>query len=195
MITNIIDKPAMNIVGLTLHTSFKNGRNNYEIPLFFHEVLDKKKLESVSNRLNDNQLCVFKMKDHDPDFEYIMGVEVKSGESIPDNMDYFTLPSNKYVALEIVKRGPNDVGNAFEYIYKKWIPNSFYIPAGEPAFIYYDNEFFDIYNKEGYSGNPKATIYVPIKHLYIKRLISFFRFRNSVHHAKSKRKQTLQHMN
>jgi predicted transcriptional regulator YdeE len=58
----------MQVVGITLKTSFKNDRNKTEIPPFFHRVLQEGKLELVPDRLNSNQLCVFEMKKGDRDF-------------------------------------------------------------------------------------------------------------------------------
>lgn len=174
METKIIEKPAIQVVGITLKTSFKDERNKIEIPPFFHKVLEERKLDSVSDRLNTNQLCVFEMKKDNPDFNYTMGVEVNKTNNAPQEMTKMVLPAGKYVAVKIIKRGPEDVGSAFGYIFKEFIPNSIYIPTGEPAFIYYDEEFFSIYNVKGYAGNPLATVYVPIKPLFVKRLLNFF---------------------
>lgn len=173
METKIIEKPEMFIVGITLKTSFKDDRNKTEIPPFFHHVLEEGKLEQVPQRINTNQLCVFEMKKDNPDFNYTMGVEVSETSKSPHEMTKITLPASKYVAIKIIKRGPEDVGKAFGYIYKEFIPNSIYIPTGEPAFIYYDDEFFSIYNKKGYAGNPLATVYVPVKPLFIKKALNF----------------------
>lgn len=174
----ITEKPEMTVVGITLKTSFKNDRNKTEIPPFFHQVLEDGKLETVPNRLNNNQLCVFGMKKDNPDFNYTMGVEVLKTENAPTEMTKLKLPASKYASIKTIKRGPEDVGRAFGHIFKEFIPNSIYIPTGEPAFIYYDDEFFSIYNKKGYAGNPLATVFVPIKPLFIKRLMNFAGIKN-----------------
>lgn len=173
METKIIEKTEMTVVGITLKTSFKDDRNKTEIPPFFHHVLEEGKLNKVPDRLNANQLCVFEMKKDNPDFNYTMGVEVSNAKNAPAEMTKLKLPASKYVAIKIIKRGPEDVGRAFGYIYKEFIPNSIYIPTGEPAFIYYDDEFFSIYNEKGYAGNPLATVYVPIRPLFIKQALNF----------------------
>lgn len=41
-----------------------------------------------------------------------------------------------------------------------------------PAFIYYVEELFKVYHKHGYPGNPMATVFVPIKPLYIIHLLN-----------------------
>jgi AraC family transcriptional regulator len=177
METKIIDKPEMLIVGITLKTSFKEDRNKTEIPPFFHRVLEEGKLEQVPDRLNTNQLCVFEMKRDNPDFNYTMGVEVSKTDNALDEMTKLSLAASKYAAIKTIKRGPEDVGRAFGYIYKEFIPDSIYIPTGEPAFIYYDDEFFSIYNEKGYAGNPLATVYVPVKPLFIKKVLNFLRIK------------------
>lgn len=160
--------------GITLKTSFKDERNKTDIPPFFHKTLEDGKLELVPDRINKNQLCVFEMKKGNPDFIYTMGVEVDNISNISEiSMTKLLLPASKYVAVKIIKRGPEDVGKAFGYIFKDFIPNSVFVPTGKPAFIYYDDEFFSIYNKMGYAGNPLVTAYVPVKSLFIKRLINF----------------------
>jgi len=159
----VVNKSEMKIVGLVLHTSFKDGMNKKEIPPFFHKVLEEKKLDNVPNRLNQNQLCVFKMENHSPNLDYVMGVEVNSLKNIPEGMESMVLSESMYASLKIVKRGPEDVGKAFETILSNWIPKSNYIPTGTPGFIYYDDEFFSVFNEKGYDGNPLATVFVPVK--------------------------------
>jgi predicted transcriptional regulator YdeE len=169
----VVEKSAMRVIGLTLHTSFKDGRNKTEIPPFFHKVLDEGLLDRVPDRLNANQLCVFKMERNNPDFDYTMGVEVSKADDLPESMELIYLPAAKYVTVKTVKRGPEDVGKAFEFIFKSWIPGSIYMPSGKPAFIYYDYAFFEVFNQYGYAGNPEATVFVPIKPLFIKRILGF----------------------
>jgi predicted transcriptional regulator YdeE len=141
METEIIERPAMHVVGLTLKTSFTHERNKTEIPPFFHKVLEEHQLDTISDRLNTYQLCVFEMKKDNPDFNYTMGVEVTESNNAPEIFSRLILPSSSYVLVKIVKRGPEDVGEAFGYIYREWIPNSIFIPTGEPAFIYYEDVF------------------------------------------------------
>ncbi len=171
----IITKNEMKIIGLVLHTSFTNEKSKKEIPPFFHKVLEEKKLEEIPNRINENQLCIFKMTRNCPDFDYVMGVEVSNTDKIPQGMESVLLSKSDYASLTIVKKGPEDVGKAFEHILKNWIPKSIYIPTGAPGFIYYDDRFFSIFNKNGYEGNPQATVYVPIKPFLTKRILKFLR--------------------
>ena len=176
----MIEKPEMHVAGISLQTSFTNDRNKKEIPPFFHHVLEEGKLERVPDRLNTHQLCVFEMKKDNPDFNYTMGVEVSQFSNAPAEMTRLTLPASLYVSIKIIKRGPEDVGRAFGYIYKEFIPGSIYVPTGEPAFIYYDDEFFSVFNEKGYAGNPMATVYVPVKPLFVKKMLNSLGIKNFV---------------
>ena len=159
----IITKKAFKVVGLELYTSFKDGRNRAEIPQFFHKVLAEARLENVPNRVNQNQLCLFKFKKGSPDFLYIMGVEVESNHEIPAGMTSVDIPASQYARATIIKRGAEDVGRVFEYINQEWLPQSAYIPGNSPAFIYYDDRFFSVFYERGYEGQPVADVYFPVK--------------------------------
>jgi len=115
------------------------------------------------------------MAKDNPDFDYTMGVEVDNVNKIPQGMRTLVLPKGQYISLTFVKRGPDDVEQAFGYLFKTWMPKSTFIPTGTPLFIYYDDRFFSIFNKKGYVGNPIATIYVPIKPFFIKKILKFLR--------------------
>jgi predicted transcriptional regulator YdeE len=93
----------MHVIGLTLHTSFNDGRNKTEIPPFFHKVLEEGLLDRVPDRLNANQLCVFKMERNNPDFDYTMGVEVSKADGLPESMALIRLPAAKYVTVKNCK--------------------------------------------------------------------------------------------
>jgi AraC family transcriptional regulator len=159
----IIAKNEIKVVGLVLHTSFKDDRHATEIPPFFHKVLEEGKLNKVPNRIDQNQLCIFRREEGSPDFDYIMGVEVSNFDEIPEGMEQITLPKSVYVSMTIVKRGPEDVGKGFGYLMEGWLPESGYVPAGDP-FIYYDDRFFSVFNEHGYDGNPVADINIPVKY-------------------------------
>jgi predicted transcriptional regulator YdeE len=112
---NPANSKDVKVVGLC-STSFQDGRNKTEIPPFFHQVLKEGKLANVPHRLNQNQLCIFKMARHSPDLDYIMGVEVEQVEELPAGMESITLPQGEYVVMTIVKRGQRMWGRGHGYI-------------------------------------------------------------------------------
>lgn len=158
----IVQREKMKVVGMCLHTSFLNGQSKKDIPEFFHNVLEQKKFEKIPGRKNNNQLCIFRFKKNTPEFDYIMGTEIIESDNIPGNMELIYFPESEYVSLKIIKRGHEDVGRAFKYIIGEWLPKSEYEAANIPGFIYYDQDFFSVFHRDGYAGNPSATIYVPI---------------------------------
>jgi predicted transcriptional regulator YdeE len=160
---DIVTKDDMHVIGLVLHTSFQEGRQAREIPPFFHTVAEEKKWDGVPNRINANQVCIFKTQPDSPEFDYMISVEVSSLDEIPEGMESLTLPASDYVAMPFVKRGNADGMSAINYIMKEWLPTSGYAPKPTPVFIYYDDErFFSIYHQQGYAGNPVGEFYVPV---------------------------------
>ncbi len=159
----ISEKEKMVVSGIELKTSFAEGRQAREIPPFFHGNYGNKVLSNIPGRINENTLCVFFRKPESPDFTYFMGVETDSESIKADGLISHVIEAKTYASLEIIKRGNEDVGRAFALIVEDWLPESGWQLADGPAFIYYDQRFKSIYEAEGYSGNPPATVYVPIK--------------------------------
>lgn len=159
---HIVSKGEIRVVGLTIDTSFARGRQAREIPPFFHDTFESGILETVPDRINNNQLCVFIMKPDSPDFTYFMGVEISKNAQVPEGFKEITLSSAKYASMKIIKRGNADVSAAFKYLLKEWSSTSGYSIAKTPAYIYYDEQFSKIYQNKGYKGNPPATLFVPI---------------------------------
>lgn len=160
---HIVHKNTIHVTGVALRTSFQNNQHAGEVPPFFHRILAEQTLERVPHRINRNQLCVFLRQKDSPVFDYVMGVEVDTENAVPAGMRHLTLPAGDYARATIIKRGPQDVGAAFSSIYEHWLPASAYGPTGAPGFVYYDDRFFSIFNREGYAGNPVADVYVPIQ--------------------------------
>ena len=159
----ITEKKEIKIVGLTLRSSFENGKSQRDIPEFFHRNIEEKSFENISNRINNNQLCIFRFRNNSPVFDYTMGVEVGEFDLIPENMERIILPPLKYASLSIIKKGHEDVGAAFRYLMEEWLVDSGYKLSPSPGFIYYDESFFSVFNKYGYEGNPPATVYLPVE--------------------------------
>ena len=158
----IVNKSDIQVVGITLSTSFKEGQSKKDIPPFFHKTLHEGTLENVPNKLNQNLMCVFLVKPDSPDFTYAIAKEVSSLENLPDGMMPLKLPASTYASVEIIKNGYNDVAPVFKYILEKWTVENGYLPAKQPGFIYYDDRFIPGYIESGYSDQSVATIFVPI---------------------------------
>ena len=150
------------LIGVMISTSMKDGKQKDEIPPFFHKVYDEKTLDIIKNRKDSNQYCVFRFKENGQDFDYIIAAEVNDFSEIPENMVSMTLPSNEYVKLPFIKRGNKDGLAAFGFILNDWLPKSGYSQLKAPAFIYYDERFFSVFDKVGYNGEPIGELNIPI---------------------------------
>ena len=159
----IVKRDYMKVAGVTIETTLMKGQSKKEIPPFFHRTLDEKKLDDIPNTLNNNKFCVFEFTPNSPNFKYTMGVEVEAESTVNQTYSSLEFPSYDYATLEIVKRGHDDVKLGIDYILEHWLPESGYVLGDLPSFVYYDHRFFDIFNIQGYAGNPVATIYLPIK--------------------------------
>ena len=160
---NVVARDEVDVIGLVLHTSFQEERSKDEIPPFFHGVLKKGLLDVVPHRLNNNKMCVFRLKPGSPDFDYMIGVEVSQVGEIPEGMEHLTIPAHDYAMMPFIKRGHADGMQAFARLTQEWLPASNYTMAPSPIFIYYDEEdFFSIYNTQGYDGNPVGKFFLPV---------------------------------
>ena len=160
---SMVKRDEINVIGLVLHTSFQDERSKEEIPPFWHEVLEKGKLDEVPNRINDSKMCVFRLTPGAPDFDYMVSVEVSEWGDIPEGMEHLTIPAHEYAMMPFIKRGHADGMQAFARLTQEWLPGSNYTMSPSPIFIYYDEEdFFSIYNTQGYDGNPVGKFFIPI---------------------------------
>jgi predicted transcriptional regulator YdeE len=159
----IVTREESEIVAFVLHTTFVGEQQARDVPPFFHNIMDNNLLESIPNRINKNHICLFDKKQDSPDFDYYMGVEIASIDSMPDNMKTFTIPETQYATTSFVKTGNADVMQAIMYVTEKWMPEHHLTQNFNfPVFINYDKEFISVYKSEGYAGKPIAKLYVPI---------------------------------
>lgn len=165
METTIVTKEAFKVIGLELCSSLKDGRLKVEGPPFFHKFVEEATLNDIPNRINQNQLCIFKFDfENDPrDLSYIIGAEVESDQELPEEMISLDMLASQYAKVTITKRGFDDVYKGFMYLENEWLPQSDYVKVLAPPFIYYDDRFFSIFNEQGYAGNPLADLYLPVQ--------------------------------
>lgn len=88
-------------------------------------------------------------------FEYIACLPVSSIEKVPEGMVGKVVPEQTYAAMEA--HGIKDIGPTYEYIIKKWLPSSDYLPGDGPDFELYPEEFDP--------EDPESSLYIffPVK--------------------------------
>lgn len=88
-------------------------------------------------------------------FEYIACLPVSSIEKVPEGMVGKVVPEQTYAVMEA--HGIKDIGPTYEYIIKKWLPSSDYLPGDGPDFELYPEEFDP--------EDPESSLYIffPVK--------------------------------
>ncbi len=72
------------------------------------------------------------------EFDYVAGFEVDSTEDIPEGMVSWDVPEQTYAAFTCTLP---TIGEAFQYAYKTWLPQSGRQATGGPDFELYDEKF------------------------------------------------------
>lgn len=81
-------------------------------------------------------------------FDYLTGVEVEAGTTLPDGFTTVTLPALRYVVFEHT-RHVSVIPDTIEAIWTKWLPNSGHEAAEAPCFERYTPAFDPAAGKGG----------------------------------------------
>jgi len=153
-------KEPIKFVGLSIKTSTKKIYK--DVPKLGKEFNRIKELRKISNK-KEPWAFVAVSKDYNKNtatFDYIIGDVVTSFDSIPDGLQPYEIPAITYAVFPIRPKNRFvwglTIGKTKQYIYKKWIPNSKYEPAG----IIDDFEYHD---ERSLGKNPSIELYVAIK--------------------------------
>lgn len=90
------------------------------------------------------------------EFLKMAGVEITSFGNIPDGMEAFVLKSGKYAVFEY-KGNPKNGGEAFQYIFQEWLPNSGFSLDNRPHFEILGTKY------KNESDESEEEIWIPIK--------------------------------
>jgi AraC family transcriptional regulator len=156
----IINSKERKIAGYKLVTRNVQGENNKDIPNFWDKLMKEGKLEMIPDSLNPNTtygVCIDSEGDN-PDFTYIVGMEVSCFDNIFDDMVSITLPETSYAVFNVdVKDGISEnLHKTYDYILNEWLPKSEYKFNGSMDFELYDQRFL---NREA----PVIDLYIPIE--------------------------------
>lgn len=90
------------------------------------------------------------------EFLKMAGLEVNSLENIPNGMEAYVLKGGKYAVFGY-KGNPNNGGEAFQYIFQKWLPDSGYTLDNRPHFEILGTKY------KNDSDESEEEIWIPIK--------------------------------
>jgi AraC family transcriptional regulator len=158
----IIEKPTFQVLGYSIRTTTHNGQNSTDIPRFWDEFIKNNLRNDIPNPISTNVelgICTdFNLQDGE--FTYLIGLEVKSTELVPEGMTYKTFPAGLY-AVFTTPPATNDtfsqsIQDTWESIFGSWLPSSGYEHSGGAEMELYDERCWGNENK-------LMDIYVPIK--------------------------------
>ena len=167
-IGGIIMKPrfithdTIQLAGYELKTS--HGGKNEEVPAFWKACSSDgrmKNLHEANFVKNHSEYGIsYSLNPETSDFSYIIGVEVETGQDVPEEFYTCTLPSATYAVFSTPPANRTDfsknIQGAWQYIMNDWFPTSGYEYAPNcNDFEYYNTE------KMGEDGNV-CDIYIPV---------------------------------
>jgi AraC family transcriptional regulator len=149
MEVKIVTMPAFTVVGM----EYRGKNEKDEIPQLWAKVNPR-----MSEIKHPTEGCraygVCGESDEDGSFRYVAGLEVEKAEDVPSGMTSWEVPEQQYAVFPCTLP---TIGQAYEYAFQTWLPQSDYKRADGPDFELYDEEF-----EVGVEGSP-MYIYVPIE--------------------------------
>jgi AraC family transcriptional regulator len=143
----IVTYPAFTVVGM----KYRGKNENNEIKQMWGELNPRiKEIQYISGPAYG----VCQDMEADGVFEYVAGMQVSQVDKVPQGMVSWEVPEQKYAAFPCTLP---TLGEAYEYAFETWLPQSGFKRAGGPDFELYDDEFeVDIADSTMY-------IYIPIE--------------------------------
>jgi AraC family transcriptional regulator len=140
-------KKTIKIVGLSIQTDSKNVYKQVpELGQRFHKLKNEK---GIPHPIKPWGFAAVS-KDFDKDagtWNYIIGDMVSSFEGVPEDFETFEIPAIKYTVFTIRPKNQYlwgyTISQTKKFVYKKWLPQNGYEPAGIiDDFEYHDERSF-----------------------------------------------------
>jgi predicted transcriptional regulator YdeE len=144
----IVEKLAFTVVGMPYYGKNENG----EIKDLWVEF--NPRIPEIKD-IVDGAFGMCAQPDESGAFKYLAGMGVSSAEDVPEGMQVWEVPAQKYAVFPCTL---STIGEAYKYAFETWLPQSEYEFADSYDFEYYD-ESFDDEDIE----NATLYIYIPIK--------------------------------
>jgi len=166
----IVKKPAIRIAGFDIKTRAKDRENNKAIPKFWYDYLNDGRQDKLHKesflKSNEEYGACFPENPENGEFKYVIGVEVKDGNSIPERYHVCIIPEALYAVFTTPPVNdtdsfddfsfPNAIQGTWKYIFSEWFPASGYEFAPNAV----DFELYDECCKA--ETNKVMDIYVPV---------------------------------
>ena len=142
----IIEKPQLHVVGFEAPfiSVLSPDANNFQvIGELWSKICDGAK--NVSNRFGDNMFGIVyaipeHQRSHPHELKYVAAVAVDSPGDVPDGMVARTIDAGTFAVFKHV--GPiRTLGETCDEIYRKWLPQSDFVPGNQPDIEVYGAKF------------------------------------------------------
>ncbi|WP_105619854.1 AraC family transcriptional regulator [Vallitalea okinawensis] len=121
----IFRKSSFSVVGMKITCSFDENKDTRAVPNLWYNFLERRKeIAGLVGEIGFGvsfDSCLGKF------FNYIASFEVRDIKSIPEGMEYYTVPSSLYASF--LFKFNSDLGRFYEaldYVYGVWLPQSKY---------------------------------------------------------------------
>lgn len=146
----IVTKPAFNVLGLKYYG--KNEHNEIkamwgEFNARIQEILDAGSEPGMAYGVCSAEMAV------NGEFYYLAGLEMQRIDAVPEGMEQWEVPAQTYAVFPCTLP---TIGEAYQYAFETWLPQSGYQRAPGPDFEYYDEDF------DPHAPNSELSIYIPI---------------------------------
>ncbi|HDK7166648.1 TPA: effector binding domain-containing protein [Clostridium botulinum] len=154
IITKVVEKDKMIIVGKEVRTTNKDSAFMDVIPTLWEEFENKKLGNKILNKVNKDEILGLYTDYENKEFglySFMVGFQVTDKNSIPEGMTYKVIPTAKYCVVTAKGKMPDKIGEAWGYIWNAGLERTY---TGD----------FELYDKR-YDGseNSEVDIYVAIK--------------------------------
>ena len=141
--------PAFSVVGM----KYRGNNENNEIAQLWPKMLARvSEIKNIVDR-NVSYGVQGNFNKESGEFDYLAGYQVESYDELPEGFDVWNVTEQTYAIFPCILPTLMDT---FEYIYKKWLPNSSYSEGDGPE--------FELYGKEFFPDDPESPmfIYIPV---------------------------------
>lgn len=149
MTLNFVFLPQQIVQGLKIHTTLENKQQTKDIPNFFMDVMQEKRLAAIRHNNAQKIFGIYSNMTDEEEFDFTLGLLVNENSTLQEPYSLHILPASQYACFT-VRGDPSQLEAAWQYIYGIWMPNS-----GKDRQAGLD---FEIYYPD------KIEIYIPMQH-------------------------------
>lgn len=160
----IVEKPQMELAGISLRTTSTDNQNTTEIPKFWQKNGENGTVCAFAEKSGPMGLfgVCYDYNPSDNSFAYAIAAEKGSHQlsDFPKGAELITIPAATYAVFESLGPMPHAIQKTWMRIYSEWFPASEYEHAGTPDFEVYPEQEEGI---EDNDENYRTEVWIPIK--------------------------------